>query len=202
MQSVETGFKYLGRGVRIVGGVYFLDGRDLIDWIRDVSVEDAPWQSVNHARVKSLGEELTARLEPAVLLDRPGFPLKSLSASFAHIDQRKGTEENTQSYYALEYLRNKAVLQADFRILERLSLDVSYRWHDRVGSYEDYRDGKGSGNILPYKPYSLLDGKLSWDAGKWNFWLEADNILNVSYFDHGNIPQPGIWVKAGTVIRL
>lgn len=202
MQSVEAGFKYLGRGVRIVGGVYYLDGRDLIDWIRDVSVEDAPWQSVNHARVKSLGEELTARLEPAVLLDHPGFPLKSLSASFAHIDQRKGTEENTQSYYALEYLRNKAVLQADFRILEHLSLDVSYRWHDRVGSYEDYRDGKGSGNILPYKPYSLLDGKLSWDAGKWNFWLEADNILNVSYFDHGNIPQPGIWVKAGTVIRL
>lgn len=202
MQSVEAGFKYLGRGVRIVGGMYYLDGRDLIDWIRDVSIEDAPWQSVNHARVKSLGEELTARLEPAVLLDRPGFPLKSLSASFAHIDQRKDTEENTQSYYALEYLRNKAVLQADFRILERLSLDISYRWHDRVGSYEDYRDGKGSGNILPYKPYSLLDGKLSWDAGKWNFWLEADNILNVSYFDHGNIPQPGIWVKAGTVIRL
>lgn len=202
MQSVEGGVKYLARGVRIVGGVYYMDGRDLIDWIRDLSVADAPWQSVNHARIKSLGEEFTLRIEPSELLGRPGFPVKNLSASYAHIDQKKDIEKNIQSYYALEYLRNKVVLQADFSVLEHLSLNLSYRWLDRVGSYEDYVNGKSTGEILPFRPYSLLDAKTSWDGGKWNVYLEADNLLNVKYFDHGNIPQPGIWVKLGTVVRL
>ena len=53
-----------------------------------------------------------------------------------------------------------------------------------------------------YRPYSLLDGKVSWDEKKWSVWLEADNMLNVSYIDHGNIPQPGIWIKFGAAYRL
>ena len=202
MQSVEGGLKYLSRGVRIVGGVYYMDGRDLIDWIRDLKVPDAPWQSVNHARIRSVGEEITARLEPSTLLDRPEFPLRSVSASYAHITQHKEAEPDIQSYYALEYLRNKVVLQADFRAFSHLTLNLSYRWHDRVGSYEDYLDGKGTGNIVPYKPYSLVDCKASWDEPRWSVYLEGDNLLNTTYFDHGNIPQPGIWLKLGMTVRL
>ena len=202
MQSVEAGFKYHAPGVRIVGSVYRLDGRDLIDWIRDLSVADAPWQSVNHARIKSLGGEITARLEPAVLMKRSRFPVRSLSASYAHITQDKKAEPGIQSYYALEYLRNKVVLQADLKFFEKLSVELSWRWQDRVGSYEQYLDGKGTGNVVPYEPYSLVDGRLSWDEKKWSVWVEADNLLNARYFDHGNIPQPGIWAKVGVIWRL
>ena len=202
MRSLEGGFKFLSRGLRIVGGVYYLDGRDLIDWIRDLGEEDAPWMSVNHARIRTVGGEITVRMEPGVLLDNPSFPLKSFSASYAHNTQKKEKQDNVQSYYSLEYLRNKVVLQADVLLFRRLSLNLSYRWHDRVGSYEKFVGGKSSGEVLPYKPYSLVDGKLSWDGGKWNVYLEADNIFSVRYFDHGNIPQPGAWVKVGTIIRL
>ena len=202
MQSLEAGFKYHAPGVRIVGCVYRLDGRELIDWIRDLSVADAPWQSVNHARIKSLGGEITARLEPAVLLKRPGFPVRSLSASYAHITQDKRAEPGIQSYYALEYLRNKVVLQADLKFFEKLSVELSWRWQDRVGSYEPYQDGKGTGDVVPFTPYSLVDGRMSWDEKKWSLWLEADNLLNVKYFDHGNIPQPGLWAKLGIIFRI
>jgi iron complex outermembrane receptor protein len=202
MQSVEAGFKYLAPGVRIVGSVYRLDGRDLIDWIRDLSVADAPWQSVNHARIKSLGGEITGRLEPAVLLGRARFPVRSLSASYAHISQDKKAEPGIQSYYALEYLRNKVVLQADLKFWDKLSVELSYRWHERVGSYEPYQDGQGTGKVVPYEPYSLVDGRIAWDENRWSVWLEADNLLNVKYFDHGNIPQPGLWLKLGAVLRI
>ena len=94
------------------------------------------------------------------------------------------------------------VIQADVRLVSRLSLHLSYRWQDRVGSYEDYLDGKPTGSLLPYQPYSLMDGKLSWDGGCWTFYLQADNLLDAAYFDHGNIPQPGRWIKAGTIFRL
>ncbi len=201
MQSVEAGVKYLASGVRIVGGVYYLDGTDLIDWIRDTSGPDAPWRSVNHARIKSLGGELTVRVEPSVLLGRD-LPLRSLSASYAHTRQDKEAEPGIQSYYSLEYLRNKVVLQADIVVLERLSFNLSWRWIDRVGSYEDFPGGKSSGEILSFKPYSLADAKASWNGGKWSLYLEADNLFDTKYFDHGNIPQPGIWIKLGTIIRL
>ena len=202
MQSLEGGLKYLARGVRAVACVYYLDGRDLIDWIRDTAVEDAPWQSVNHARIRSLGGEATLRVQPDVLLGMPWFPVRSLSASYAHTTQSKDAETGVQSFYALEYLRNKVVIQADVRLVSRLSLHLSYRWQDRVGSYEDYLDGKPTGSLLPYQPYSLVDGKLSWDGGCWTFYLQADNLLDAAYFDHGNIPQPGRWIKAGTIFRL
>ena len=202
MQSLEAGIKYLSNGIRIVGGVYYLDGRDLIDWIRDTTVPDAPWQSVNHARIKSLGGELTMRAEPAVLLGIADFPLRSFSASYAYTHQDKKADPGIQSYYALEYLRSKVVVQADFRVLKHLDVNLSYRWHDRVGSYEQYIGGKGTGELTPFKPYSLVDAKASWDGGKWNIYLEADNLLDATYFDHGNIPQPGIWVKLGTIFRL
>ena len=71
-----------------------------------------------------------------------------------------------------------------------------------MGSYELYQAGATTGEIQPYRPYSLLDGKVSWDEKKWSVWLEADNMLNVSYIDHGNIPQPGIWIKFGAACRL
>ena len=202
MQSLETGVKYLSNGIRIVGGLYYLDGRDLIDWIRDPSVPDSPWQSVNHARIVSLGGELTARAEPAVLLGRADFPLRSISASYAYTHQDKKADEGIQSYYALEYLRSKVVIQADFNMFKCLDINLSYRWHDRVGSFEEYIGGKGTGVLRTYHPYSLVDAKASWDGGKWNVYLEADNLLNAVYFDHGNIPQPGIWLKLGTILRL
>ena len=137
-----------------------------------------------------------------MLLDRAGFPLKSLSASYAHIGQDKQADPGIQSYYSLEYLRNKIVLQADLKLFDKLSVELSFRWHDRVGSYEEFQAGAGTGKIQPYRPYSLVDGRLSWDEERWSVWLQADNLLNSRYLDHGNVPQPGIWVKVGAVYRL
>ena len=202
MQSLEGGFKYLARGIRLVGSIYALDGRDLIDWIRELGVEDAPWQSVNHARIKSFGEEITLRLDPTIMIGKPGFPLKNISASFAHINQKKDSKDGIQSFYALEYLRNKFVLKADLNFMKHFSINLSYRWMDRVGNYEEFLDGKGSGEAVSYKPYSLLDAKISCQLTTWTFFLQAENLLDARYFDHGNIPQPGLWLKVGTIVKL
>ena len=94
------------------------------------------------------------------------------------------------------------MLQADIVVLERLSFNLSWRWIDRVGSYENFPGGKSTGEILSYRPYSLADAKASWNGGKWSLYLEADNLFDTKYFDHGNIPQPGIWIKLGTIVRL
>ena len=107
-----------------------------------------------------------------------------------------------QSFYALEYLRNKVVLQADLSLMKHLGIDISYRWMDRVGTYEEFLEGKGTGKAVSYKPYSLLDAKVSWQQARWSIYLQGENILDARYFDHGNIPQPGFWLKVGTIVSL
>ena len=127
--------------------------------------------------------------------------MRSFHAGYSHIHQDKALEPNLQSAYALEYLRHKVVVQADLRLLAQLSLHVSYRWQDRVGNYEAFEGGRSLGQRA-YAPYSLLDARLSWEPARWRLFVEANNLLNVRYFDHGNIPQPGLWLRAGFSYKI
>ncbi|MBP5210504.1 MAG: TonB-dependent receptor [Bacteroidales bacterium] len=197
MQAVEFGVKYMKAGIRAIASVYYHKGTNLIDWIKDNSVPDAPWTSVNHAELNSLGEEITLHIEPGVIAGNEYFPIRDIDISYSHIDQSKAPLEGYESYYALEYLRNKAVIQADFILLKKLNLNISYRWHDRVGSYRLYEDGADTGKTVTFSPYSLLDAKISYPFGNFRAYLSAENLLNCRYFDHGNVPQPGIWIKGG-----
>lgn len=202
MQAVEGGLKFLRPGIRAIATVYYHHGTDMIDWIKDLSVLDAPWTSVNHAVVNSLGEELTLRLDFPLLLARERFFLRDLSLCYAHIDQYKAQIPGYESYYALEYLRNKFVAQVDLAPWKFLNINISYRLNDRVGSYRRYEDGVDTGESVSYRPYSLIDAKISWDAPAFSLWLSADNLLNTVYVDHGNVPQPGVWIKAGVAVPV
>ena len=196
MKAYEIGVKYLTPGIRGTVSLFHYRGTNLIDWIKDLSEgADAPWQSVNHAKVNTTGVETSLDVSFDEMLHRTFF-IRNLTISYAYIDQDKKSEPDVQSRYALEYLRHKAVAQANLRVWRNLNLNVSYRWQDRMGNYEQ------NGEMVAYEPYSLLDARLSWDTSSYRVYAEANNLLNRTYYDYGNIPQPGIWVRAGAVWRL
>ena len=196
MKAYEIGVKYLTPGIRGTVSLFHYRGTNLIDWIKDLSEgADAPWQSVNHAKVNTTGVETSLDVSFDEMLHRTFF-IRNLTISYAYIDQDKKSEPDVQSRYALEYLRHKVVAQANLRVWRNLNLNVSYRWQDRMGNYEQ------NGEMVAYEPYSLLDARLSWDTSSYRVYAEANNLLNRTYYDYGNIPQPGIWVRAGAVWRL
>lgn len=196
MQAVEVGVKYLRPGIRGTLSLYRYHGTDMIDWIKDISQgDDAPWQSVNHAVINTMGAEASVLFDIRELMQRDAF-VRSVNVSYSYIEQDKETTPNLQSKYALEYLRHKFVAQANFRIWKLLEMNVSYRWQDRMGNYQ-----KGN-SMVPYEPYSLVDARLSWNAPQYKIYVEGNNLLNKTYYDHGNIPQPGIWVRAGASYRF
>lgn len=196
MKAYEIGVKYLTPGIRGTVSLFHYRGTNLIDWIKDLSEgADAPWQSVNHAKVNTTGVETSLDVSFDEMLHRTFF-IRNLTVSYAYIDQDKKSEPDVQSRYALEYLRHKVVAQANLRVWRNLNLNVSYRWQDRMGNYEQ------NGEMVAYEPYSLLDARLSWDTSFYRVYAEANNLLNRTYYDYGNIPQPGIWVRAGAVWRL
>lgn len=186
LRALEGGAKFLGRGIRAVATVYYNRGYDLIDWIMDTSAgEDAPWTSMNHTRLNTFGQEVTLRLTFPELLGRPGFFIRTLSLGYTHQSQDKQLEAHLRSLYSMEYIRHKVVVQADFRILEKLSMNFSWRYVDR-----------STGSAL-LTPYDLLDVKVSYDLRALNLYLRANNLLNRNWYDFGDIPQPGIWIMAG-----
>ena len=190
LHALEGGLKYLGRGVRAVTTVYYNRGYDMIDWIMDTSAGvDAPWTSMNHTRLNTFGQEVNVRLTLPDLLGAPDFFVRSLSVGYTHQSQDKPLETHLRSLYSLEYIRNKVVAQADFKF-DNLSMDLSWRYVDRNTSSE----------LLT--PYSLLDAKVSYDFPQMNVYLRVNNLLNRTWYDFGDIPQPGLWLMAGISCRL
>ncbi|MDD7722836.1 MAG: TonB-dependent receptor, partial [bacterium] len=49
----------------------------------------------------------------------------------------------------------------------------------------------------PYAPYCIVDLKLNWQHKALNLYAELNNLFDATYYDLGNIPQPGFWFKAG-----
>lgn len=192
MSAVEGGVKYASGGISWTLSVYHHRGKDMIDWIMDTSLgEDAVWSSVNHARIKSTGIEASAVLDFGRLLPRQHV-LRSIELAYSYIDQNQNREEGIQSLYALEYLRHKFVAGLRLQLLPDLNLNVNYRYQYRIGSYTN------TDNVAcDYKPYSLVDARLSWDKPQYSVYVEANNLFDADYVDYGNVRQPGVWIMAG-----
>ena len=193
---MEVGVKCLRRGIRGTLSLYRYHGTDMIDWIKDISQgDDARWQSVNHAVMNTMGAEASVVVDIGELVRRDAF-VRRVNVAYGYIDRDKETTPDVQSKYAPEYLRHKFVAQADFRIWKLLEMNVSYRRQDRMGNYQ-----RGD-RMVPYEPYSPVDARMAWNAPRYRIYVEGNNLPDRTYYDHGNIPQPGIWVRAGASYRF
>jgi iron complex outermembrane receptor protein len=150
--------------------------------------DDAVWQSVNHTKINSIGLEANAKLT----IDKG-----QLTINYSYINQNKDNEAHIVSQYALEYLRHKLIANAQVPLLAKLTLGVNLRWQDRVGQYTDF-----SGAVQDYKPYALVDTRLTWQEPRYKFYLEANNLLDKDYADFGHVEQPGRWLIAGFNVKL
>jgi len=66
-----------------------------------------------------------------------------------------------------------------------------------MGSTIRYDDENSSYAAIPYKPFLLIDGNLSWETKRFTFFIESSNLLDWQYVDAGSVIQPGRWIKAG-----
>ena len=190
MQAIEIGTTIHHSLFTIHSAIWHHHGTNMIDWIMDTSKgEEAVWQSVNHTTINSLGFEAGAKFLISQSLN--------LSISYSYIHQDKKQEDHIVSQYALEYLRHKLVGTLQMPLTKRLSLNITGRWQDRVGSYTNF-----DGAVCDYKPYCLVDARLCWQQNWWKAYVEANNLLDTSYHDYGLVEQPGRWIIAGININI
>ena len=189
--DVSVGTRFRRDGWRVEASVFYSHKSDMIDWVvysDDLAAEQALNPSATgtfrsgNFELDNVGVEWNATFLPREIWQQ--CYLKKIGVQYAYIDEDISYSRSIEkSKYAMEYLRHKVVLQAETRLWKQLNLSLSWRWQDRVGTGND--------------PYSLLDGRLSWDASKWTIYADCSNLLNATYYDYSYIKQPGRWGKIG-----
>lgn len=192
MQALEAGANYHYNSLNVSATLWHHHGKNMIDWIMDTTKGDeAVWQSVNHTKINSLGVELKADMNLQQFIPTQQL-FKRFGICYSFIDQDKEQDPGIVSQYALEYLRHKLVTNLQLQPLKRLHVGFNFRWQDRVGSYTDF-----DGRVNDYKPYGLLDIRITWQQTKWKAYIESNNTFDTKYHDYGLVEQPGRWLIAG-----
>jgi iron complex outermembrane receptor protein len=188
MQALEGGIKYSSHRITAKASIFHHHARNMIDWVMDTRNADPVWQSVNHTKINTLGEEITLNSQLSSL---------NVQLSYCHLHQSKDEQPFLQSQYSLEYLRHKVTAQVQMHLWEAFDLTLNYRWQDRMGSYTTV-----DGEVRAYHPYSVVDARLSWDQAGYAIYLEGNNLTNHRYVDYGNVVQPGCWITAGIKLKV
>lgn len=198
-EAISLGAKYRDTFISTGFSVFYNKGENMIDWVQ--YSQGDKFRSANF-ELDNMGVEISSTLHFRQLID-DNFFINDLNVAYAYIHQKRHDDiEIYKSNYALEYLRHKFVARLDHRIWKTLDASWAFRWQDRIGSYEKYDSTQTTGMLVAYPAFCLLDLKLSWNAPRYNIFAETNNLLNRHYYDLGNIPQPGIWVRGGISYRF
>ncbi|MGP1472816.1 MAG: TonB-dependent receptor plug domain-containing protein [Prevotella intermedia] len=199
LSALEAGLKYNAHGISGKTSIFYNQQKNLIDWISDGTLDanGSPlWKSVNFGRINIVGVEASLRFDCHTLMPSQRF-LKQFSLAYCYLNQNEKEHKGITSKYVLEYVKNKMVANLQLNLWRNLDLSLNYRLVHRMGGYIDTNNQRHN-----YATYGILDTRLSWNTGKWTAFAAANNLLNRTYVDYGNVPQPGTWITAGVSIQM
>ncbi len=199
LSALEAGLKYNARGISGKTSIFYNQQKNLIDWISDGTLDanGSPlWKSVNFGRINVVGVEASLSFDCRTLMPSQRF-LKQFSLAYCYLNQNEKEHKGITSKYVLEYVKNKMVANLQLNLWRNLDLGLNYRLLHRMGGYIDTNNQRHN-----YATYGILDARLSWNTGKWTAFAAANNLLNRTYVDYGNVPQPGTWITTGVSIQM
>ena len=168
---------------------FYRYGFKIIDWVRQTLDEN--WFCENLTNVQAAGMDFSVKFMP-----KRGY-LTQIGMQYNYLYVAKSVQ-GYHSLYATDYLRNQVKFHAHHKIYRNFSAHWQFNFQDRTGTYLDF----ASNTEMAYRPYLLCNLKINLHLHKTQVFIEATNLFNTPYFDLGNIPQPGIWVKGGVFVGI
>ena len=194
--TFEGGIKFQKRWVQGHIGVFYRKGKDIIDWVK--LHENEVWQAQNITQLISLGTEVQIQFNLQKQFGRP-FPRKLMFSYFNNNLKKENLDYI--SNYVLDNLKHKLVGSINQAFTKNIEIDIKVSFQDREGTYTSFINNNWS-NELEYKPFWIFDSKISYSLVNLKVFVSANNIFNTSYYDIGNVVQPGRWIKTGISYRL
>lgn len=184
--NFELGFKHIGSRVNSNITLFNRISEDVIDWVK--KPDDEKWTTTNHTKINTSGLEAFVSIRTEEFITT----IKSISLGYSYMNSDKQSD-SLLSYYALDYLRQKATLGISHGITKNLSASWSAIWQERAGTYTEYP----SNLEKPYKPFLVLNLRVNYGVKPFKAFVDVSNITDKVYFDLGNIPQAGRWISIG-----
>lgn len=191
-EAFELGAKYNRTFITASVNGFYMKGKSLIDWVKE-KPEDL-WESRNLTDLNKVGFDVDASLFFKEII--PQLSTTRLDLGYMYMDQNKKAVNNLISNYVLDYLRHKFTVGLSLPIYKGLHADWQFRWQNRQGTFTQYENLKAAYETA-YPAFSILDVKINYQIKTANIYLTINNLFNTSYYDLGNIPQPGTWVMGG-----
>ncbi|NEW83232.1 MAG: TonB-dependent receptor [Mariniphaga sp.] len=192
--AYESGFKYQFNGIDGHLSYFHRSGKDMIDWVK--KPDENIWYAQNITELNTDGIEFSAKINPQKFFDKKLF-IKSINLSWSWLTQSKQSGIFA-SKYVLDFLNHKIDLGISHSVVKNVGINWQISYQDRNGSYTNW-EGSKYGNEVEYKPFVLVDSRLHWTKNNTNIYLEASNLFDKSYYDFGNIAQPGRSLRIGII---
>lgn len=182
--TYEGGLKLTYIGFSGHAGIYYREGKDLIDWVREKETDK--WQPQNLTRINTTGYELSGNFFPEKIWRKKIF-LTKFGINYAYSQQDKGTND-VFSYYVLDNLKHKLDIEIDHKIWGKLKASWRLSYQDRNGMRT---------STEPYKPFWLVNSRIVWKTRSTEVYAMVSNLFDKKYFDLGQVQQPGRWISVG-----
>jgi vitamin B12 transporter len=171
-------------------------GQDIIDWLW--SFETNRYSPVNVDHMSTFGIEIHTEL-PLEKAIGSHSPVQNIKLGYNYLNVNKSTTDSLSKYYNLKH---KFTFSVRHKIIPCVYASWYVIYQDRMGSFIQYSEADQKYYSAPYRPFLLLDGNITWDAGHFVIFLDASNLLNTQFVDAGSVFQPGRWIKAGIRVKL
>lgn len=193
--TFESGIRWDSDLFRADLAGFYRAGEETIDWIW----EDSMWQTRNFTDLHTFGFETNIVMLPKAL-SMAGRWVEHFSVGYSYTEISKGNQD-VISNYVLDFLKHKLSFDVRLDLPGPVYLDAKLQRQDRAGSYLYYETPDASPVNTPYAPFWLLDLQVGLELGRFTFYVDATNLLNVSYRDIGSVPMPGRWIMTGVRYR-
>lgn len=192
---VETGLKFHKDGWAAEIAVFDRFGIDLIDWTKQY--DSLKWQATNLTDLTVFGFE--AMLSYRAI--EPQKFIKFFTLSYSYLKPDKSSDGYI-SKYALDILEHKADMNFGHKIFNNLSAAWQISYQKRYGGYFAYHHGIADTEETAYKDIILINIRLQYTLRLLTLFAETTNLLDKTYYDYGNIVQPGRWISGGVAVNL
>ncbi len=187
--TYEAGVKHTNQKLSGEVVIFHRQGDNIIDWVK--TTDTAKWQSRNLTSLQTTGIQLSAFVRKPFENNGTSI-IDFVRISYTYIAMQKSSEDYI-SRYALDQLKHKASVSVQHRIYRKIGASWLFTYQDRNGSYFDFYENRER----DYEPFFLANARIFYQNKLINIYLEANNLFDTDYFDHGNILMPGRWMRAG-----
>lgn len=192
--TTEFAIKYADKKISGNISTWYRNGKNIIDWVKHP--DSTKWESKNFTKINAFGvdADFTYKIAAGILNS------VSCNYSYMNLDKDAGTYD---SKYALDYLKNKLNITADFTVLRfnrnrNIGLNLNYGFYERAGTYTDFN----TGNLKKYDNYNIINGRISFNLKNLCTYIDLNNIFDKEYEDLGGLKQPGFNFTGGIKVTL